>query len=180
MLQIAQGRRVRPRKAENFRSHDRNAEARIQAAIVEWIRLVASELIAFHVPNGGLRTKAEAARMKRVGVLAGVPDVVVLGLDGRAWLIEVKGPGGSLSAEQCVIRDRCVSLRIPFVVAKSIDDVRRAFEIWGIETREVRPWTSCVIDHVAHRGARCAETDRLITAPPTVLIALAIRQGGGQ
>ena len=39
----------------------------------------------------------------------------------------------------------------------------------------------CVIDHVAHRGARCAETDRLITASPTALIALAaIRQGDGQ
>ena len=29
--------------------------------------------------------------MKWVGVLAGVPDVVVLGLDGRCWLIEVQG-----------------------------------------------------------------------------------------
>ncbi len=41
---------------------------------MEWIRLVAPDLIAFHVPNGGFRTKAEAARMKWVGVLAGVPD----------------------------------------------------------------------------------------------------------
>jgi hypothetical protein len=138
LLQIAAGRRARARKAENSeaRPRDRNAEARTQAAVVEWIRLVAPDLIAFHVPNGGLRTKAEAARMKWVGVLAGVPDIVVLGLDGRCWLIEVKGPGGSLSPEQCVIRDRCVSMRIPFVVAKSIDDVRRAFEIWGIATRE--------------------------------------------
>ena len=144
LLQFADGRRGRSRKAENseVQSRDRNAEARVQAAIVEWIRLVAPELIAFHVPNGGLRTKAEAARMKWVGVLAGVPDVVVLGLDGQCWLIEVKAPGGSLSAEQCVIRDRCVALRIPFVVAKSIDDVRQAFKVWEIETREVHPWTS--------------------------------------
>ena len=138
LLALAEGRRVRPRKPENSeaRPRDRNAEARIQAAIVEWVRTVAPGLIAFHVPNGGYRTKAEAARMKWVGVLAGVPDVVVLGLDGRCWLIEVKAPGGSLSPEQCVIRDRCVALRIPFVVAKSIDDVRQAFKVWGIETRE--------------------------------------------
>ena len=74
--------------------------------------------------------------MKWGGVLAGVPDIVVLGLDGRCWLIEVKGPGGSLSPEQCVIRDRCVAMRIPFVVAKSIDDVRLAFRLWEIPTRE--------------------------------------------
>jgi hypothetical protein len=138
LLMLADGRKPRPRKAENseVRPRDRNAEARIQAAIVEWIRTVAPQLIAFHVPNGGYRTPAEAARMKWVGVLAGVPDIIVLGLDGRCWLIEVKGPGGSLSPDQRAIRDRCTVLRIPYCVAKSIDDVRVAFGIWGIETRE--------------------------------------------
>jgi len=139
LLMLADGRKPRPRKPENseVQPRDRNAEARTQAAVVEWIRLVAPQLIAFHVPNGGYRTPAEAARMKWVGVLAGVPDIIVLGLDGRCWLIEVKGPGGALSADQRAIRDRCAALRIPFVVAKSIDDVRVAFGIWGIETREV-------------------------------------------
>jgi hypothetical protein len=138
LILLAEGRRPRLRKAENseVRPRDRNAEARIQAAIVEWIRLVAPSLIAFHVPNGGYRTKAEAARMKWIGVLAGIPDIVVLGLDGRCWLIEVKAPGGSLSPDQCVIRDRCVAMRVPFVVAKSIDDVRQAFRLWEIPTRE--------------------------------------------
>jgi hypothetical protein len=141
LLMIAEGRKPRPRKAENSEPgpRDRNAEARIQAAIVEWIRLVAPDLIAFHVPNGGYRTKAEAARMKWIGVLAGVPDLVLLGRDGKIWLIEVKAEGGALSADQRAIRDRCVALRIPYVVAKSIDDVRQAFEIWGIETREAKP-----------------------------------------
>jgi VRR-NUC domain len=138
LLAIAAGRRVRLRKPENseIRPRNRNAEAQIQAAIVSWIRLVAPELICFHVPNGGLRSKADAARMKWVGVLAGVPDVVVLGLDGRAWLIEVKAPGGTLSPEQIVIRDKCTALRVPFAVAKSIDDVRVAFRLWKIPTRE--------------------------------------------
>jgi hypothetical protein len=138
LLQIAAGHRARPRKAENseFRPRDRNAEARIQAAIVEWIRLVAPDLVVFHPPNGGLRNKAEAARLKWIGTLAGVPDLVLLGYDGQCWLIEVKAPGGALSSEQRAMRDRCTVLRIPFVVAKSIYDVRRAFEIWGIETRE--------------------------------------------
>jgi hypothetical protein len=140
LLALAAGRPARPRKAENseIRPHDRNAEARTQAAIVEWIRLVAPDLLVFHVPNGGFRTKAEAARMKWVGVLAGVPDVVILGLDGRCWLIEVKGPGGSLSPDQRVIRDRCTAMRIPYVIAKSIDDVRQAFGLWEIPTREAK------------------------------------------
>jgi hypothetical protein len=30
---------------------DRNAEARIQAAVLEWLKAFAPELIVFHVPN---------------------------------------------------------------------------------------------------------------------------------
>src|SRR5277367_4400886 len=115
LLQIAAGRRVRPRKAENsaVRPRDRNAEARAQAAIVEWIRTVAPDLICFHPANGGYRSKAEAARMKWIGVLAGIHDLVLLGRDGSTWLIEVKAADGSLSADQRAIRDRCTAMRIP-------------------------------------------------------------------
>jgi hypothetical protein len=52
-----------------------NAEANVQAAIVAWIRTVAPELIVFHPPNGGLRGKSEAARLKWIGTLAGIPDL---------------------------------------------------------------------------------------------------------
>lgn len=31
--------------------------------------------LAYHIPNGGKRNKAEAARLKRQGVKAGVPDI---------------------------------------------------------------------------------------------------------
>ena len=116
---------------------DFNSEARIQAAIVEWARAVAPDLICFHVPNGGLRTKAEAARLKWQGVLAGVPDLVLIGRDGQAWFLEVKTPGGYLSADQRDFADRCTALHIPFAVCRSIDDARLAFKIWRIETREV-------------------------------------------
>jgi hypothetical protein len=74
--------------------------------------------------------------MKWIGVLAGVPDVVVMGRGWQSWLIEVKAEHGTLSAEQRAMRDRCTALRIPFVIARSIDDVRQAFQIWGIPTRE--------------------------------------------
>jgi hypothetical protein len=61
---------------------------------------------------------------------------VILGRDGRAWLIEVKAERGSLSAEQREIRDRCKAMCVPFLVARSIDEVRQAFALWGIESRE--------------------------------------------
>lgn len=33
--------------------------------------------LLYHVPNGGKRTKSEAARFKRMGVKSGVPDLVL-------------------------------------------------------------------------------------------------------
>jgi hypothetical protein len=119
------------------RVRDHNLEAREQAAIVEWIRTVAPDLIVFHPANGGWRSKAEAARFKWLGVLPGIPDLCVVDLDGVLRFIEVKSEIGSLSGAQREMRDRLIAMRVPYVVARSIDDVRRAFEIWGIKTREV-------------------------------------------
>jgi hypothetical protein len=115
---------------------DRNAEARIQAAIVEYVRWVAPQVVIFAVPNGGLRGKAEAARLKWTGVLAGVPDLVVLAPRGRTFLIEVKIPSGRLSADQEEMFDRLVALGHDAAIVRSLDDVRAAFGAWGIETRE--------------------------------------------
>jgi hypothetical protein len=118
------------------RARDHNREAREQAGIVEWVRTVAPNLIVFHPANGGWRSKAEAARFRWLGVLAGIPDLCIVGRDGAVWFIEVKAEGGSLSEAQREMRDRLVAMRIPYIVARSIDDVRRAFSIWGLSTRE--------------------------------------------
>jgi hypothetical protein len=118
------------------RPRDLNAEARIQAAIVEWIRVAAPSVLAFAVPNGGLRSKAEAARMRWTGVLAGVPDLVVIAPGGRAFFLEVKTDAGRLSAAQRAIHDHLIALGTPAAIIKSIDDARRAFAAWGIKTRE--------------------------------------------
>jgi hypothetical protein len=115
-----------------------NVEAQDQAWIVTYIKTVAPDLIVFHPANGGWRSKAEAARFKWLWVLPGIPDLCVVGPDGIVRFIEVKSETGSLSEAQGAMRDRLVAMRVPFAVAKGIDDVRRAFATWGISTRESR------------------------------------------
>lgn len=51
------------------------SEADEQMAVVEWCAL--KRVPVYHVPNGGSRNKAEAARLKAQGVKAGVPDLCV-------------------------------------------------------------------------------------------------------
>jgi hypothetical protein len=84
------------RQARTARRRDFNAEARVQASIVEYVRAAAPETLVFHPANGGWRTPAEAARFRWLGVTAGVPDLVVIPPGGRAHFLEVKSERGSL------------------------------------------------------------------------------------
>ncbi|MDU9399040.1 VRR-NUC domain-containing protein [Pseudomonas sp. zfem003] len=62
-----------------FRAPPVDYEGKEQAALFKWLALahpVAGRL-AFHVPNGGHRVKAVAAKMKGQGVKAGVSDIVL-------------------------------------------------------------------------------------------------------
>lgn len=72
----------------------------------------------FAVPNGGLRNKVQASRLKAEGVRPGVPDVFLPYPVGNhhGLYIEFKKPGtegrkaGGLSEEQIVYRDYLVSV----------------------------------------------------------------------
>ena len=114
-------------------------EDALQRAIIEYLRLVlpASDYRVFAIPNGGARTAAEAGILKATGVLAGVPDVEILGPLGRSWRIEVKTPEGRLSPAQEAFRAWMVPIGVPYVVARTIDDVKAALTHWRIPTRDV-------------------------------------------
>ena len=118
------------------RRRNGNAEARLQASLIAWIRWCAPQTMVFAIPNGGLRGKAEAARLRWTGTLAGIPDLAVLAPGGRVFFLEVKTADGRLSTEQREMFDRFVALGIDAAVVRSIADVRQAFHVWGISTRE--------------------------------------------
>ncbi len=99
-------------------------------------------MLVFHVANGGLRTKREAAKLKWTGVLAGVPDLVVIapstGRCAHIYFIEVKAEKGVLSIDQEIVINKLRMLGAPVAIVRSIDDVRAAFKVWRIRTRESR------------------------------------------
>jgi hypothetical protein len=115
---------------------DSNAEARRQAAIVEYVRWVAPQLVIFAVPNGGLRSKSEAARLKWTGVLAGVLDLVLVLPEGRSAYWETKTPCGRLSNDQRAFISRLEANGHTWALVRDIDDARRELVALGIETRE--------------------------------------------
>ena len=115
---------------------DSNAEARRQAAIVEYVRWVAPQLVIFAVPNGGLRSKPEAARLKWTGVLAGVLDLVLVLPEGRSAYWETKTPRGRLSDDQREFIRRLEANGHVWALVRDIDDARAELARLRIATRE--------------------------------------------
>jgi hypothetical protein len=51
------------------------------------------EAFTFHVPMGGKRSAATGSLLKRMGAVAGFPDVAIL-LDSRLYCVELKSDRG--------------------------------------------------------------------------------------
>ena len=82
-------------------------EAREQARLVAGLRRAGIFVAA--IPNGGSRDAREGANLKVQGVLAGMPDLVVV-LPGRTVWIEMKAPGGRVSPAQKDVHARLQEL----------------------------------------------------------------------
>lgn len=57
------------------------------------------DLVAWHCPNGGSRNRAEAGKLKAMGVLAGIPDLTIMGRQ-KIIFIELKIGNGQVSDVQ--------------------------------------------------------------------------------
>jgi hypothetical protein len=83
-------------------------EASEQQALFQWIETVTPReprlAWAFHVPNGELRDKATAAKLQRMGVKPGVPDIwLPVPAPGHGYVglvMELKTASGALSPVQ--------------------------------------------------------------------------------
>jgi len=70
---------LRPFKAKPARAKPIDREGQEQAALMQELQLryLQAYKLIYHVPNGGHRVKAVAAKLKGQGVKAGVPDLVL-------------------------------------------------------------------------------------------------------
>jgi hypothetical protein len=118
-----------------------HAEDQIQASIVDHIRTVLPGAIVLHIHNNP-RSQIDGARLKKLGLVKGAPDLLVCLPRGKGLFIEVKSPKGRVRPEQHSFSFSCQPLQWPWFVARSIDDVRLAFKALGIATREADQWTS--------------------------------------
>lgn len=91
---------------------------------LKYMGIRVSEIIR-HIPNGGLRSKSEAARLKRMGVKAGTPDLLIpVGKHGFIALwIECKTEDGDFLDSQIEQIPLLQKLGNKVVVCRSVADV---------------------------------------------------------
>lgn len=114
------------------KAQTRREEQSLQIMVVKALAyILPRDAFLFHVPNGGYRTKAEAAILKAMGLVAGVHDLIVL-WDRRAFLIELKADDGALSAAQIETHPRIARTGCPGAVARSLQEVLACLRGWGV------------------------------------------------
>ena len=128
LLAICEGRKPRARKAPAFRPK----EHVLHMATAKLLRdHILPEWIWWHTPNGELRDVRTAAKLKALGVRAGVPDIVLVSPCGSVRFLELKRPGETLSDAQEDFRIHCTRHGIAHAIAYDFDQALIALDAWS-------------------------------------------------
>jgi len=98
-------------------------EREIQAQILAWL-----EAWGFFAWRVYLGPRMIGKQLMAKNPMAGFPDIAGVFPDGRLFVIEVKSARGSLSEDQERWLERLSARSVLAVVARSVQDVERAFE----------------------------------------------------
>lgn len=108
-------------------------EEQEQAYVIQWREIMMNQYPELrrliHIPNGGLRSKTEAVRLKRVGVKAGVSDLFFASPHGGyhgLWIEMKRKHDGKLSASQ---KEWLEDMRAAGYMAERADGAEEAIEI---------------------------------------------------
>lgn len=113
----------------------RHPEEDIQKAVIQYLGwALPPNGIAYAIPNGGLRHKKAAARLKGQGVTAGIPDIHCL-VDGRSIYIELKAARGVVSPAQRLMMQRLYYCGAEVVVCRGVPEVQAALQSLGVPLR---------------------------------------------
>lgn len=91
-----------------------------QAHLVMWFRRTYPDTLIFAIPNGGMRSKSQAMKLKVEGVVPGIPDLFVP--EWRLWIEMKKVKGGVVSKEQQAMIKYLQSVNYCVIVGHGAED----------------------------------------------------------
>ena len=113
-------------------------ETKFHMTVVEYLRLeLRPDVVFHHSPNEGKHKVQYRVKQKKLGVRPGWPDLEFM-FKGQGFFIELKLPGGRLSANQLECHRELSDARCPVVECFSLDEVIKLLGIWGLLKVPVR------------------------------------------
>ena len=85
-----------------------------------------------HIASGEKRDPVTAARLKRMGVVGGFPDLAFFGPAGRVCWIELKARSGRLSEAQADVASHLVAAGHGYLCSSDYRDVIETLKGWGV------------------------------------------------
>ncbi len=108
------------------------SERQLHLAVADLIRtLRVPRLIAFHPSNEGIRSPRTGAYLKKMMMLPGVPDFVIVPPGGRCHFLELKFGKGKLSPAQEEFKVAAISCPCPHSVVRTIEEAATVLHTWG-------------------------------------------------
>lgn len=108
----------------------RRPEQTLQIHVADALRWLKPDCLWSSIPNEAKRSKLIGWMLQRMGMRAGMGDLVFLWETG-CGLIELKAPGKVQNENQREIERECVARRIPYEVCWSLDHVVEVLVRWG-------------------------------------------------
>jgi hypothetical protein len=110
----------------------RCSEQQIQRCIFEHLAwLAAPGVFAFHVPLGGFRRPVEAAILKSIGTVPGIPDLICI-FEGHCFCLELKSANGRLTDVQRIAHERMREAGATVATAYGIDEAIAQLAEWRL------------------------------------------------
>jgi hypothetical protein len=110
----------------------KSTESVEQIKFVQHVRTFYPDLVIFSIPNGGDVSATQRIRLTQEGMLAGVPDVMVMAPDLPVLAIEFKRPDGKgkVSAEQQAVQVQMEGVGATVRIATSSDQAKGHLAAW--------------------------------------------------
>jgi hypothetical protein len=100
-----------------------DAEFRLHCAAVDFLDAVLVDCIFWHTPNGEKRDPETAKKLKRMRVLGGVFDLIVMDPAGNHYYLELKAEKGTLNAEQTWFRTELIRRGVHHAICRDLKDL---------------------------------------------------------
>lgn len=110
----------------------RMTEEAIHRAVVQHLeRRAAGGTVWWHTPNGEIRHRAVAGKLKAMGTRAGMPDLMLLRA-GQLYGLELKRLGGRVSVEQSRRQSELAAAGAVVATVEGLDAALRVLGEWGL------------------------------------------------